>query len=237
MQNPTDTEIPDSHGPQPPSPQVLRVMVAGPMRLVRHAIQQVLASREDVIAIGEASGSAQAVRKVRTLGPDVLIFDASESPDDAFKCLAAVRRLAPRTRVLLLTSDPTGEVLFRAAAMGVSGVLGSDVTADELLRALRRVASGQAVVSTEIIPDCLADIGTVPRPNGAGDRWSRTVLSPQEKTIVRAMADGSTDWQIAASLAISVSTVKAHVRSILKKTGAPNRTGAVATAFRARVLL
>ena len=213
-----------------------RVVVAGGMTFGRYAIRQALVDSDDILVVGEAAVGAEAAREALQSGAHVLIYDASVGVDEGLRCLAVIRRQAPQTRVLMIADDPTGEVLLRAIAMGVSGVLGCETTRDELIRAVRRLGAGGAGPETTRLQDLFDTMRTRGGPRSSRRSGPRRPLSRQEVSIVKSIAEGHTDREIADHLAIPVATVKSHIRSILKKTGAINRTGAIAAAFRSRVL-
>jgi DNA-binding NarL/FixJ family response regulator len=156
--------------------------------------------------------------------------------DDGLRSLEVIRRQAPRTHVLLIADDPSGEVLFHAVSMGVSGVLGCDTTRDELIHAVRRLGSGGTLPETPRPHDSFDSMRRRGAPRNGRRAGPGRSLNRQEVSVVRAIAEGHTDREIADHLAIPIATVKSHVRSILRKTGAVNRTGAITAAFRNRVL-
>ncbi len=213
-----------------------RVVVAGGRTFGRYAIRQALVDAHGILVVGEAMGGPEAAREARESQAHVLIYDASMGGDNGLRSLEVIRRQSPRTHVLLIADDPSGEVLFRAVSMGVSGVLGCDTTRDELIRAVRRLGSGGTSPETTTPQDLLDSARGRGGPRSIRRSGPRRSLSRQEVSIVRAIAEGHTDREIADHLAIPIATIKSHVRSILRKTGAVNRTGALAAAFRNRVL-
>lgn len=213
-----------------------RVVVAGGRTFGRYAIRQALVDAKGILIVGEAMGGAEAAREARESQAHVLIYDASMGGDEGLGGLAVIRREAPGTHVLLIADDPSGKVLSSAVSMGVSGVLGCETTRDELIRAVRRLGAGGTVPDTTRRPDLFDSVRRRGGPRGRRRAGPHRPLSRREVSIVRAIAEGHTDREIADHLAIPIATVKSHIRSILRKTGAVNRTGAITAAFRSRVL-
>jgi DNA-binding NarL/FixJ family response regulator len=147
-----------------------------------------------------------------------------------------IRQQAPGTRVLLIASDPTGEVLFDAVSVGVGGVLGCETTRDELIDAVHWLGAGGTVPAPSRSGPNQGHVTTRRRLRGGRPGGRARSLSRQEVSIVKAIAEGHTDREIADHLAIPIATVKSHVRSILRKTGTANRAGAITAAFRSQVL-
>ncbi len=208
----------DAEGP-------MRVMLVDDHALVRSAIRQALEA-PDVVVVGEASSAEEALEMAPRLRPDLLLLDI-DLP--GMSGLEAVRELAPRlpdTRVVMLTVSTDRRDLLDAVRHGAFGYLTKDLTGDALLRAVRGIRRGDLPMSrvhAALVVDHLSRgaRGGVPAPDDVGG-----LLSVREKEVLRLLAEGMTDREIATGLAISPRTVESHVSSVLRKLGVRNRAEA-----------
>src|SRR5687768_8684040 len=208
-------------GPEQP----LRVMLVDDHALVRSAIRQALEA-PDVVVVGEASSAEEALEMAPRLRPDLLLLDI-DLP--GMSGLEAVRELAPRlpdTRVVMLTVSTDRRDLLDAVRHGAFGYLTKDLTGDALLRAVRGIRRGDLPMSrvhAALVVDHLSRgaRGGVPAPDDVGG-----LLSVREQEVLRLLAEGMTDREIATGLAISPRTVESHVSSVLRKLGVRNRAEA-----------
>jgi len=196
--------------------------------LVRIALRQLLSEDGGIAVVGEAGTWTEALSAASRSNPDVALMDMQQVHLSLLDRLHEFYAVAPDARVIVLSEDQHGQEVFRAIRAGVWGYLPRDVVPGELVRAVRTVAQGKAVLGCALSRDEFARLGTL---RGRDDR-AAVSLSPKETRVMRAMAEGCTDSQIARQLAMSVPTVKTHVRSILKKTGSKNRAAAIASGFR-----
>jgi DNA-binding NarL/FixJ family response regulator len=212
---------------------VVRVVVAGGLTFGRYAIRQALQDRPDIVVVGEAEGIAEAAREVQEGEARVLIYDASADVDRGLRSAAAIHRRAPRAGVVVVTDVPSRERPAGALRVSedVSEILGPETTRDQLIGAVLRVAASEDA-PRGIVHEARRRAG----PGNGRRAGSRPPLNHAEVSVARAIAEGDTDREIADRLAIPVATVKSHIRSILRKMGAVNRTSAITAAFRSRVL-
>ena len=193
--------------------------------LVRSAIRQALEA-PDVVVVGEASSAEEALEMAPRLRPDLLLLDI-DLP--GMSGLETVRELAPRlpdTRVVMLTVSTDRRDLLDAVRHGAFGYLTKDLTGDALLRAVRGIRRGDLPMSrvhAALVVDHLSRgaRGGVPAPDDVGG-----LLSVREQEVLRLLAEGMTDREIATGLAISPRTVESHVSSVLRKLGVRNRAEA-----------
>ncbi len=208
----------DAEGP-------MRVLLVDDHALVRSAIRQALEA-PDVVVVGEASSAEEALEMAPRLRPDLLLLDI-DLP--GMSGLEAVRELAPRlpdTRVVMLTVSTDRRDLLDAVRHGAFGYLTKDLTGDALLRAVRGIRRGDLPMSrvhAALVVDHLSRgaRGGVPAPDDVGG-----LLSAREQEVLRRLAEGMTDREIASALAISPRTVESHVSSVLRKLGVRNRAEA-----------
>lgn len=202
----------------------LRVLLVDDHALVRSAVRQALQA-PDIEVVGEASTAEAAMELASTLRPDVLLLDI-DLP--GLSGIEAVRELAPRlpeTRIVMLTVSTDRRDLMDAVRHGAAGYLTKDLSGEALQRAVRGIRNGDLPMSrghAALVVEHLA------RGNRAAeaDGGLESLVSPRERDVLRALASGMTDRQIADSLAISPRTVESHVSSVLRKLGVRNRAEA-----------
>ncbi|MGI8830075.1 MAG: response regulator [Candidatus Limnocylindria bacterium] len=210
----------------------MRVMLVDDHALVRSAIRQALEA-PDVTVVGEASSAEEALELAPRVRPDVILLDI-DLP--GLSGIEAVRELAPRlpgTHIVMLTVSTDRRDLLTAMRHGASGYLTKDLTGDALLRAVRGVRRGDLPMSRNhaaVVVEHLARGGSAPR-TGADE--VADLLSAREREVLRLLAEGMTDREIAGGLSISPRTVESHVSSLLRKLGVRNRAEA-AQRYRAR---
>ncbi len=206
----------------------LRVLIADDHEMVRRGLSLVLETEEDLCVVGEASTGRQAVEAVLQQRPDVLVLDLRMPDTDGIAVLKAVKRQAPSTRVVLLTGYEVDEAILRAVQEGADGFLFKDAPPAELCRAIRLVAAGEAYLQPEVTTKLVHLMAK--RTGPAPPRGS--TLTPREREILRLMARGHTNQEIAERVGVSLETVRSHVKNILQKLDQPNRTRAVLYALR-----
>ena len=203
----------------------LRVLLVDDHALVRSAIRQALEAG-DVNVVGEASSAEEALAMAPQLRPDVLLMDI-DLP--GLSGIEAVRELAPRlpdTRIVMLTASTDRRDLIEAVRHGAAGYLTKDLTGDALLRAIRGLRHGDLAMSRGHAAAVVEHLARTARVPAAASDAIDDVLSSREREVLRLLADGLTDREIAAALAISPRTVESHVSSVLRKLGVRNRAEA-----------
>jgi DNA-binding NarL/FixJ family response regulator len=212
----------------------VRVLVVDDQALFREALATLLEVRPEIEVVGEAANGAQALDRVATLRPDVVLMDLHMPVLDG---IAATRRLRveqPGIRVLALTTFDDDEDVFAALRAGAVGYLLKDVSSERLVEALLAAARGESVLQPSVAAKVvarfarMADDEPVPRPQPLV-----VPLSDRELEVLRLLAEGASNREIAAALFLAEGTVKNHVTNVLAKLGARDRTQA---ALRARAL-
>jgi DNA-binding NarL/FixJ family response regulator len=204
------------------------VVVADDQGMVRSGLISLLAGDPDVTVVGEASDGAQAVAVVRRTDPDVVLMDIRMPELDG---LSATRQLVAdgaRARVLVLTTFDLDEYVFEALRSGASGFLLKDAPAEDLLRAVRVVSRGDAVLSPAVTRRVIEEFAAS-RPTRRAEPSSE--LTPRELEILGYLGRGLSNAEIAADLVLSESTVKTHVSRVLLKLGLRDRVQAVIYAY------
>ena len=213
----------------------IRLLLVDDQALIRTGFRMILEETDDIDIVGEAPDGAEAARLAAELRPDVTLMDVRMPGVDGIEATRRIVAGDPAARVLILTTFDLDEYAFSALRAGASGFVLKDVPVDELARAIRSVANGDAVVSPRItrrlldvyathLPDPSA--GTTGRVQAALDQ-----LTPREREVLRAVAAGLSNTEIAHRLVVSDATVKTHVGSVLAKLNLRNRVQAVIFAY------
>ena len=211
----------------------VRVLVFDDQALFREALATLLGARPEVEVVGEAGNGHQALERAAALQPDVVLMDLHMPVLDG---IAATRRLRveqPGVRVLALTTFDDDEDVFAALRAGALGYLLKDVSSDRLVEAVLSAARGESVLQPSVAAKVVArfaQLDDAPRPR---PQPLVVPLSDRELDVLRLLADGRSNREIAAALFLAEGTVKNHVTNVLGKLGARDRTQA---ALRARAL-
>jgi len=209
----------------------VRVLIADDQALVRAGFRMILDSQADIEVVGEAADGAQAMTLAVERQPDVVLMDIRMPGLDG---IAATRALvasgAAAARVIILTTYELDEYLFEALQAGASGFLLKDVVPEDLIRGVRVVADGGALLAPSVTQTLIAEFaGRARRSQAAAADLSG--LTPRETEILTLIGTGLTNGQIAAELVISENTVKTHVARVFDKLGIHERVQAVIIAF------
>ena len=207
---------------------VVRVVVADDHLVVRTGFAELLGTQPDFDVVATAPDGAQAVRICGELSPDVVLMDVRMPHMDGIE---ATRRLAaqatPGPRVLILTTFDLDEYVYDALRAGASGFLLKDVTAERLFDAVRVIAAGEALLAPAVTRRLIGEFALLrPAPVAAIGG-----LTPRETQVLRLVAEGLSNPEIAARLTVTEETVKTHVSHMLNKLGLRDRTQAVVTAY------
>jgi DNA-binding NarL/FixJ family response regulator len=210
----------------------IKVVIADDQELVRTGFRKILESELDIEVVAEAGDGSEAVEQALLRRPDVVLMDIRMPTLDG---LAASRRLAGKTRVLILTTFDLNEYVYEALRAGASGFLLKDAPADELIRAIRVVAGGEALLSPSITRRLIEEFARRPppseRPAALGDLTSREV------EVLKLVARGLSNSEIAKELYLGEATVKTHLGRILQKLELRDRTQAVVLAYEAGLVV
>jgi two-component system, NarL family, response regulator LiaR len=206
---------------------LIRVLIADDHYVVRQGLAALLAPRNGMEVVGEAATGREAVELARTLQPDVILMDMMMPEMDGPQAIALIKQENPKARILVLTSFGESKQIAAAVHAGALGYLLKDSSPDDLLLAIRSVHRG-----TLVLPQDLALKLIQPRPPAA----ALDQLTERETDVLRLLAEGQSNQEIARSLHISMTTVRSHVSNILMKLGVSNRTQAALVA-RERQLL
>jgi DNA-binding NarL/FixJ family response regulator len=205
------------------------LVIADDEAMVRQGLRLIVDAEPDIAVVGEAADGAEAMALVRRARPDVLLMDIRMPGVDG---LAAAEQLVDEdvaTRILLLTTFDQNDYLFRALRAGTSGFLLKSAPAEELVRAIRTVASGDALLAPSVTRRVIE--GFARRPQHRDPPRKLSELTPREREILGLIARGLNNAEIAAQLVVSDATVKTHVARVLMKLGLRDRVQAVVFAY------
>ncbi|MER6186576.1 response regulator transcription factor [Streptomyces sp. NPDC001652] len=210
-------------------PTAVRLLVVDDQQLIRDGIAALLSIRPGITVVGTAVNGREAVEKAVELGPDVVLMDVRMPELDGVEAVAVLRGRAPECRVVMLTTFDDEEYVVQALRAGASGYLLKDLPAEELAQAVRLAHAGVTQLDSSVTARLAAALPhAAPEPPAAAP-----ALSPREIDILRLVARGRTNREIAAQLYLSEGTVKNHVSRILSRLALRDRTQA---ALRARDL-
>jgi len=208
---------------------VIRVLLADDQRLVRAGFRMILSPEPDLEVVGEASDGLEAVDLARTLRPDVVLMDIRMPRLNGIDATAHLQRLAAPPRVLVLTTFNLDQYVYEALKAGASGFLLKDAPEQQLLAAIRTVVEGVALFAPEVTRQ-LVDTLARPRP-AASTPTELATLTPRELEVLRLVAGGLSNHDVASELHLTEATVKTHVARVLAKLGLSSRTQAVVAAY------
>lgn len=213
--------------------ELLRVLVVDDMTLVRQGIHTLLKGRDMVEIVGEAADAQEAVELTRQLDPDVILLDQDMPGLDTPQAVTLLKQQRAQVEVIVLSESADEERAFRVLEAGASGYVLKDISADNLLRAIHGVCNGRTVMHPYITRQLIERFRVLMRERATvRDGAHLTGLTSRELEVIVEMAKGSTDREIGQKARLAESTVKSHIRSILRKIGARNRTQAVAYVLR-----
>jgi DNA-binding NarL/FixJ family response regulator len=213
--------------PQPP----IRIVVADDHQVVRAGFAELLDTQRDFTVIATAADGAEAVRVCHELTPDVVLMDVRMPGMDGIQATRHLSADDAGLRIPILTTFDLDEYVYDALRAGASGFLLKDVTAERLFDAVRVIAAGQALLAPAITRRLISEFAQQHRNTDAAAPISLDVLTPRETQVLRLIAEGLSNLEIAARLVITEQTVKTHVSRLLTKLGLRDRTQAVVTAY------
>ena len=205
----------------PTSGVPIRVLIAEDHPIMRQGLGVVLDAYEDLVLVGEAENGEKAVQLAQTLKPDVIVMDIQMPVKDGLTAIREISDLRLDTRILVLTSYPDDDKVFQAIKAGAMGYFLKETRSDALAEAIRLVQRGEVALPPDIARKLIQEIKEPAEVIPIDES-----LTPREMDILRHLARGYSNQEIADELIISVTTVATHVRNILNKLHLANRTQA-----------
>jgi DNA-binding NarL/FixJ family response regulator len=213
---------------------MIRVMVVDDQAMVREGFAALLSAQPDIIVVGDAANGADAVTASRRLDPDVILMDVRMPVMDglaATEKILAVPPGATAPKVLILTTFDLDDYVFGALRAGASGFVLKDAPSAELVHAVRVIASGEALLAPSVTKRLIADYASRRRTDSARHSAALSSLTPRETDVLRLIADGRSNQEIAGNLVLAEQTVKTHVSRLLTKLDLRDRAQAVVFAY------
>ncbi|MEU7062707.1 response regulator transcription factor [Streptomyces sp. NPDC046161] len=209
----------------------IRIVLADDQPLVRSGMRVLMADHPDLEVVGEAANGSEAVRLVAELAPDVVVMDIRMPGMDGIEATRLITAGPATARVLVLTTFDEDDHVYGALRAGASGFVVKDMALDDILAAVRVVASGDALIAPGVTRRLIADFAA--RPAAVPVRSPRTIegITEREREVLALVGRGRSNTEIAQDLFITVATAKSHVSRLLTKLGARDRVQLVITAY------
>ncbi|GAB3448335.1 response regulator transcription factor [Phycicoccus ginsengisoli] len=208
----------------------IRVVVADDQEVVRAGLSRILDLEDGVEVVGQCANGDEAVRVSRRLVPDVVLMDIRMPVVDGLSATRTIREEQPGTRVVVLTTFDLDEYVYGALRAGATGFVLKDSPADDIVRAVRAAAAGDALVSPSVTRKLIAEFARRGAPRA---HPGLSLLTDRETDVLLAMARGQSNAEIARHLFISEGTTRTHITHLLAKLGVRDRVQAVVLAYEA----
>ncbi len=211
---------------------MIRVLLADDQALLLDGLRVILGAEPDIEVVGTARDGEEAARLARQVRPDILLCDLRMPGTDGVEATRRVTDEVPETRVVVLTTYDHDDLVLRALQAGAAAYLLKDLPGQELVHALRAIAAGQTILQASGAGRILAALSRqVPGPVGSGSGDAPNPLTDRELEVLRLMAEGRRNREIAERLVVSEATVKTHVNNIFSKLGCRDRAEAIVAAL------
>lgn len=211
--------------------EVIKILIVDDHPVVREGIGSMLKRESDFKIVGEAANGQEAIDKARELEPDVILMDLRMPEVDGVEAITRIKASMPDIKFIILTTYSDDEYIFRGIAAGARAYLLKDAPRDELFKAIRAVSRGESLIQPVVASRVLDKLAELSRKAPAGE-----TLSDREVEVLRLMAKGVSNKDIADQLSITQSTVKTHITSIFQKLDVTTRTEAVTTALKKGII-
>ena len=214
------------------SPQPITVILVDDHSVVRMGLKAYFDTQADIRVVGEASNGAEAVRLAAEQTPDVILMDLIMPGMDGVEATRQVKRVSPRTQVIVLTSYHQDEHIFPAIRAGALSYLLKDIDPDDLAEAVRRAHAGEAMLNSRVAARMVKEL----HGSASAEVNPFNMLTERELEVLRLIAAGKSNQAIAESLVISEKTVKTHITNILSKLHLTDRTQAAVYAWQSGIV-
>jgi DNA-binding NarL/FixJ family response regulator len=208
----------------------VRVLVVDDDDLMRAGLRAVLGADERIEVVGEAADGSVAVARTRALRPDVVLMDVRMPGLDGIAGTRAILASEPRVKILILTTFEQDDYIFGALTAGASGFLLKRASPEELIAAIHAVAAGDSLLAPSVTRRVIDRMTRPPAPDSSAAR-AIADLTPREREVLKLVARGLSNAEIAAALVVEESTVKTHVKRVLSKLALRDRVQAVIFAY------
>ncbi|HET7058344.1 MAG TPA: response regulator transcription factor [Nitrospiraceae bacterium] len=210
----------------------IKVLIVDDHRVVREGLSAILKSKDNIQVLGEAQDGQEAVEKARSLLPDVILMDVSMPKMTGVEATRIIKREFPHIGIIALTMYEEQQYIFDLVRGGATGYLLKDSDSDQIVKAIQSVYRGDSLIHPAVASKILAEFSLMTQKKGKKSSWVEHDLTEREITVLRLVADGKTNKEIANNLDLSEKTVKNHVRNIFHKLQVYDRTQAAILAIR-----
>ena len=207
----------------------IRVLLVDDHSLFRAGISSVLANRDDIMVVGEASDGLEGIEKAKKLVPDVMLLDLNMPNCSGPEAIQVLKSELPEVNILILTVSDTEADLMASIKAGAKGYILKDAELDELIRSIHHIARGGIIVSPSMASKLLSEFKKIDAVKDSAD----SDLSAREREVLGQVARGASNKEIASELFISEHTVKTHLHNIMRKLRVNNRSQVAAYAIQA----
>ncbi len=220
----------------PPPGDAIRVMICDDHALFRRGLIMVLESEDGIEVVGEAEDGEEAIAKAEALTPDVVLMDVRMPRVSGIEATRVIGDTVPSAKILMLTVSDEEDDLYDAIKAGATGYLLKEISIEEVATAIRAVVSGQSLISPSMASKLLSEFTNLAKRADERQSVPTPRLTDRELEVLKLVAKGMSNREIAAELYISENTVKNHVRNILEKLHLHSRMEAVVYAVREKLL-
>lgn len=210
----------------------IKVLIADDHRVVREGLSAILKTKENIEVVGEAQDGQEAVEKARLLLPDVILMDVSMPRMSGVEATRQIKREFPHIGIIALTMYEEQQYIFDLVRAGATGYLLKDTDSAQIVQAIRSVYRGESLIHPSVASKILAEFSLLAQKKGKKTSMVEHDLTEREIMVLRLVADGKTNKEIANKLDLSEKTVKNHVRNIFHKLQVYDRTQAAILAIR-----
>jgi DNA-binding NarL/FixJ family response regulator len=214
----------------------IRVLVVDDHALFRRGLEMVLAQEPDIELVAEASDGAEALSKAAETLPDIVLMDVRMPKRSGIEACTSIKEVVPSAKIIMLTISDEEADLYDAIKAGATGYLLKEISIDEVAAAIRAVHGGQSLISPSMASKLLSEFASMIKKGDARQQIPAPKLTDREMEVLRLVAKGLNNRDIAKQLFISENTVKNHVRNILEKLQLHSRMEAVVYAVREKLL-
>lgn len=214
----------------------IKVLIADDHRVVREGLSAILKTKDEIEVVGEAKDGQEAVEKARALLPDVILMDVSMPRMGGVEATRIVKREFPHVGIVALTMYEEQQYIFDLVRAGATGYLLKDTDSAQIVSAIKAIYRGESLIHPSVASKILAEFSLLSQGKGKKRPWADHDLTEREITVLRLVADGKTNKEIANNLDLSEKTVKNHVRNIFHKLQVYDRTQAAILAIRKGII-
>jgi len=211
--------------------EAIKILIVDDHPVVREGIGAMLKREPDFKIVGEATNGLEAVGKASELAPDVILMDLRMPEMDGVEAITRIKQDMPDTKFIILTTFSDDEYIFKGIAAGARAYLLKDAPREELFKAIRAVSRGESLIQPVVASKVLDKLAELSKKSPSAE-----TLSDREIEVLKLMAKGVSNSNIADELSITQSTVKTHITSIFQKLNVTTRTEAVTTALKRRII-